>query len=388
MSVSASRAIGRDVESPGSDRGEVIGSPRLALVHEWLDLPGGAEQVLIEMIRAFPQADVWSLWNRAPAANLIPAHVQTSWLARTPLAGRKAVALPLMPVAWRTLPRRDYDVVITSSYALAHMAQFRGSRAHKLHYVHTPGRYWWAPEIDTRAGSSLATVPRALLRALDRRVARKYSAVAANSNATRERIMRSWGVDARVIFPPVDTEFFHPGAPESSLPFARYVLGVSRWVPYKRLDLVIAAAERAGIPAVIAGSGPMEVQLRRRAERSSVPVRFEVRPSRERLRDLYRGAEALIFPVHEDFGIVPVEAMACGTAVVGLDAGGLRETVEDRVSGRLVASADPASLVRGLSSLPSIDAGEQAARAERFSAARFRAELRAWVADECASGSS
>lgn len=355
--------------------------PRIALVHEWLDHPGGAENVLLEMIKTFPGADVWSLWNRGPARDLIQRQVQTTWLARTPLAGHKMASLPFMPLVWRTLPRRDYQVVITGSYAFAHTAKFRSIRPVYLQYIYTPARYWWLPELDGRIKSRAAAVPRSILRGVDRSLCRDHRWMAAISETTRERIRRFWGLDARVINPPVDTDFFIPGESESQSPFPEYILGFGRWVPYKRLDLVITVGEKLGIPVVIAGCGPMADQLRQAASAARVPVRIEQRPTRERVRDLYRGASALIFPTFEDFGIVPVEALACGIPVVGLAAGGLLETVEDGVSGRLADRAEVEELAAAFDGLPTVDPVDQAERAQRFSAARFRDQLRSWVAE-------
>lgn len=350
-----------------------------AIAHEWLDAPGGAENVLRQMLEVLPFADVWSLWCLSPARETISANVHTTWLSHTPIAGRKLAALPLMPFAWRTLPRREYDLVITSTYALAHTAKFRGSTALTMHYVHTPARYWWTPEVDSRAGGSASALPRWVMRQWDRKRGSQHRHVAANSAATRQRVRNFWGVDARIINPPVDTDFFTAGEVETELPFDDYVIGVSRWVSYKRLDLVIETAQQAGLPAVIAGSGPEEQRLRALAERVSVPVYFEHQPDRTRLRDLLRGASALVFPVHEDFGIVPVEAMACGTPVVGPAVGGLLETVIDGVSGVLTHGVDPSNLARGIAQARELQVDNITRVAERFSNGRFQEEFAAWV---------
>lgn len=367
--------------SPGAEPAAAVLGARIGIVHEWLDNPGGAEQVLREFLATFPNCEVWSLWNLPPARDQLDVDVRTTWLGRSPLAGHKAAALPLMPLAWRNLPAVDYDAVLTSSYALAHSARFRGFTGPKLHYVHTPARYWWTPGVDSRGASRAAAGPRAALRAWDRRMAREHRHVAVNSEATRARVRRFWGVDARVIYPPVDTEFFTPGPPDSPLPFDRYVLGVSRWIPYKRLDLVIETAQQLGVPAVIAGSGPMAEDLRAQAATTGVPVHFEVQPSKERLRDLYRGAEALVFPAHEDFGIVPVEAMASGTPVVGPAVGGLLESVVPGRSGTLVTETSPAALAAGVRQARDLRGSDLADAAAGFAAARFRVEMAQWLSE-------
>jgi glycosyltransferase involved in cell wall biosynthesis len=161
-----------------------------------------------------------------------------------------------------------------------------------------------------------------------------------------------------------------------------YLLGVGRWIRYKNFDLMIEIADRAGTPLVIAGSGPEEAALRRAAGRVRVPVTFEHRPSRERLRELYRGARALLFPAHEDFGIIPVEAMACGTPVLGARRGGLLETVRDGETGVLVEAADPGAYAAALPRVDALDRDRIAAHAGTFSTERFNGAVVAWLTEE------
>jgi len=211
------------------------------------------------------------------------------------------------------------------------------------------------------------------------KMSRHVHAYAANSAEVRDRIRRFWGRDAKVIHPPVDTEYFsrkpldEQGCPRD------YLLGVGRWIGYKNFDLMIEIADRAGVPLVLAGSGPLEAALRRAASKVGVPVRFEVRPERERLRQLYSGARALLYPAHEDFGIVPVEAQACGTPVIGLDRGGLRETVIDGETGFLVTGLDPASYVARLPAVDNLSREAIAKHATRFSRAAFDERVLDWL---------
>jgi glycosyltransferase involved in cell wall biosynthesis len=152
-------------------------------------------------------------------------------------------------------------------------------------------------------------------------------------------------------------------------------------VPFKNFDLTIAIAGATGLPLAIVGSGPEEARLRRMAAAAPVPVTFHAPPTRERLRQLYWGARALLFPAHEDFGIIPVEAQACGTPVVGLRRGGLLETVVDGETGVLVDSFDPRAYVPAVRAVDGLSAERIRAHARTFSAERFDTRMAGWIAD-------
>ncbi|MCW3840033.1 glycosyltransferase [Micromonospora yasonensis] len=354
----------------------------VALVHEWFGVTGGSEKVFGSIADLVPHAERFVLWKDRGVEE--PA-LRESWLARTPLRHNKAMALPLMPMTWRTLTRRRFDVVISSSHAFAHTVKLGPPETTRhLSYVHAPARYLWSPAFDSRGSSPLLALPRRALQAVDVRFSRHVHSYAANSREVQARIRHYWQRDAVVVNPPVDVTFFS-SAPAADRNQARdYLLGVGRWIPYKRFDLIIAIAEAAGLPVVIAGSGPEEINLRRLAERTGVPVTFEVTPSKERLRQLYWGAKALLFPVHEDFGIIPVEAQACGTPVIGINRGGLLETVVDGETGFLIDSADAAAFAAVLDRLDELDRDRVRSNASRFSEAAFAANFSAWVEDAVA----
>jgi glycosyltransferase involved in cell wall biosynthesis len=361
--------------------GQLLAGRRVAVVHEWYSATGGSEQVFRAIAELLPQATRYVLWAQDDV-DPEPLGLRQSWLGRTPLRRSKPLALPVMPLAWRTLDRSArYDVVISSSHAFAHTVRL-GSPEHTryLSSVHSPARYLWSPDFDARGAHPLLGAARSLLRRADLRLSRHVHAYAANSAEVRERIRRYWGRDAEVIHPPVDVDFFAtepPGAPATG---RDYLLGVGRWIPYKRFDLMIAIAEQAGLPLVLAGSGPEEQRLRRAAATSRAVVTFEDRPSRERLRELYRGAYALLFPAHEDFGIIPVEAQAAGTPVVGLRRGGLLETVREEETGALVDSADdPAAYAAAVKRVDGLDRAEIRRHAGQFSAHRFTERMTQWV---------
>ena len=359
------------------------GLGRMAVLNEWFEAIGGAERTLLAVMDAFPDAESFALWADADAQP--PARLRESWIARTPLRGRKALTLPVIPFVWRTQTRDRFDVVLSLSHSLNHAARLplTPGGAH-LSYVHTPARYLHLPQIDRRRRVGGRSAAVAATKFIERRTSRHVDSYAANSVEVRDRIRAFWDRDALVINPPVRTGFFTPAA--DPVPVARrsYLLGVGRWILYKRFDRMIEIAERAGLPLVLAGAGPMEAQLRAQAESAAVPVRFELRPSDTRIRDLMRGAAALLFPGHEDFGITPVEAQACGTPVVALARGGALETVVDGHTGALVGDDDPAAFAAALSRVEHLDPQRIRSNAQRFGTDRFAAQVRLWVRDTLA----
>ncbi|WP_425840209.1 glycosyltransferase [Microbacterium sp. PA5] len=355
------------------------------LVHEWLSPTGGSENVFEQLVRIFPGAERWCLWNASEGRF---ADVNETWLARTPLRGRKAAAVPLMPLVWRTMPRREAEWILTSSHAFAHQVRFGGaaSDAPKLVYAHTPARYVWAPEADSRGQGVVARTASALLRPVDRRRAGEAHAIAANSKYVADRIARTWEREATVIYPPVDTARFGPEpalTEEESqlldeLPDS-FVLGASRFVPYKRLEDAIRAGSVVDVPVVIAGGGPDEERLRAVAAEARVPVTFMIDPSHELLSALYRRATVLVFSPVEDFGIMPVEAMAAGTPVIVNVRGGAAESVVDGRTGAHVEGWQDAELAAAVTRAAASSAAACRARADEFSTRIFHREVDAWV---------
>ncbi len=359
------------------------------LVHEWIESSGGAENVLEAMARAFPDAGIRCLWNDAPH-RFAQRDVRETWLAGTPLRHHKAAALPFMLPTWRRL-RADADWMLVSSHLFAHHARLVGRDVPKYVYAHTPARYIWNPELDSRGDHVAVRAVATLLRRIDRRRAQEATAVAANSAFVRDRIRRAWNRDATVIHPPVAVEriMSRPdwrtevsgdaerrvldGLPE------RFVLGASRFVPYKRLDLVIEAAARAGLPAVIAGGGPDEARLRAAAASADVPVRFVTSPSTALLYALMQRAAVFVFPAVEDFGIVPVEAQAAGTPVVTGPVGGQVETYTPGVSGVTAEAADAGALASAIEYALSLAPFDPRTAVARFGDDVFLTRIRSFV---------
>lgn len=364
------------------------------IVHDWIEKHGGAEKVLEAVAGIFPDAPIYTLWDDMPS-RFPSGRVHQSWLARTPLRRRKHVALPLMPRAWRQLGDLDAEWVLCASHLFAHHARFDGAArdATKLAYVYSPARYIWNPELDARGDSGLVRAVAPVFRRLDRKRAVEPQSIASISHFVRERVEVAWHRDSHVIYPPVDVQLFADDSLdgltddekeylENYIP-QEFILGASRFIPYKRFDLVIEMGAAIGIPTVIAGSGPEESNLRAYARDNGRDVTFVIQPSLALLRELFRRARAFIFPAVEDFGIVPVEAMAAGTPVIARNIGGASETVLDGITGALVNNfADHAELraAFALSQTARVEACR--ARALDFDSSVFTERLTDWVATE------
>ena len=363
------------------------------LVHEWIAQAGGSENVLHAMSETFPEAPIQCLWNDS-VGRFDPSRVHETWLARTPLRRSKAVSLPLMPLTWRVLRDRGYDWALISSHAFAHHARFRGapSSFRRMVYVHTPARYVWTRAFDARGNNPLARVASRALRPVDRRRAREGAEFAANSDFVRRRIKAAWGVEARVIHPPVDVERIQSvsdwrteltseqARTLASLP-DEFVLGASRFIPYKRLEDVIRVGEAVGRPVVLAGRGPSAMDLAAAASAATVPVHFVDAPSAALLYALYQQTWLYAFPAIEDFGIMPVEAMAAGAPVLAQAEGGAAESVVPGETGALVRFDCPDEVRRGAEVAVATDPSDRIARAKHFQLSTFRDEIAAWVAE-------
>lgn len=363
------------------------------IVTEWIEPAGGAERVLDRFTELFPDADVLCLWNDAPERAL-GRRVRETWLARTPLRRHKALALPLMPVTWR-LPRGPRpDWLLVSSHAFAHHVRAGRGGVPKYVYAHTPARYLWAPELDTRGDGLAARLAAPPLRRIDRRRAQEATSIAANSRFVAERVARAWGREATVIHPPVDVSGIQSGGWRELLTDAEqrvldqlppdFVLGVSRFIPYKRLDTVIDVGETLGRPVVVAGSGPLEAELRARGSQARVPVTVLTGVGDVLIRALMDRATLFVFPPVEDFGIVAVEAMAAGTPVMANRTGGAGESVQEGTGGALFdpRSAEEARAAAELcAGLPRQSVADHA---RRFDSAVFDRSVRDWVAPDIA----
>lgn len=351
----------------------------VAVAHEWVSARAGSERVFERIAALLPSADLFALTVQPGIEIEASRDIGTTVLDRSWLRDRRAFTLPIMPAAWAHLRRSSptYDVVLTSSHAFARV--FGGRRSVHLDYCHTPLRLAWAPEIDARA--PLPEWVLGAIRRFDAHLARHVDSFAANSTFVRERIGRAYGKEARVIPPPVDVDYYADNSSSASVSQEPYGLAVSRFVPYKGLALAIRASHAARRRLVIAGSGSLEASLRQLAKDLDADVDFVISPPDDVLRSLYAQADYLLYPCIEDFGIVPVEAMAAGTPVISVNDGGVMDTVHDGRSGLLVNELTPVAFAQAISdgSWAELDRVEVSASVQRFNVAEFDRKLREWV---------
>lgn len=366
---------------------------KVALVHDWLNGMRGGEKVLEVLCELFPEADLYTLLYEK--GKVIPVitdrHLVTSFIQRLPGARSfYRYYLPLFPLAVKKLglEKGDYDLVISTSHCVAKGVTPPPGALH-LCYCFTPMRYIWALEKDYFGRGLKRWLAAPLLEALrrwDRRTAAGVNRFVAISRHVAERIRRCYGREAEVIYPPVNSDFFTPAPVKKE----NYFLIVSALVPYKRIDLAIEAFNRLQYPLRIIGAG---TELKKLSRRAASHIEFLGWQSDGVLRDHYRRARALIFPGEEDFGITPLEAMACGTPVIAYGRGGLTETVlpvgrdgARRASGLFFNDPTPESLagaVRQFEQLEgNFDKNFIRAEAERFSRDRFRSRIESFLREE------
>jgi glycosyltransferase involved in cell wall biosynthesis len=353
---------------------------RVVLVHDWLTGMRGGEKCLEPLCRRWPAARLLTLLHKPGSVSpaIEGTRVRPSFLNRLPRVDRYyRYLLPLMPFAagWRVT---DADLVVSLSHAVAKSARPPAGVPHVC-YCFTPMRYaWHMKESYFRATGVIGKVKAkaidlllSRIREWDRRTADRVTHFVGISNTVRDRIRDCYGRDAAVIYPPVDTDFYTP----SGQPREDFYLVVSALAPYKRFDLAVEACRRLGRKLVVIGSGQEFAKLKATA---GPHVEFLGWQPDEVIRDHLRRAKALLFPGEEDFGIVPLEAQACGCPVIGFGRGGLTETVRP-----LGETSDPTGVFFAEqttdAALEAIERFEDAAdrfdpRAARRQAVRFRRE--------------
>ncbi|GAB0117742.1 glycosyltransferase [Acidisoma sp. 7E03] len=365
--------------------------PRIAIVHEWLQVYAGSERVLEQLIQCFPDADLFAVVDFMPEkdrAFLGGRPVTTTFVQRLPGARRLfRHYLGLMPMAVEQLDLSGYDIVISSNHAVAKGVLTGPDQIH-ISYVHSPMRYIWDLQHQYLKQAGLGWGPKALyirwlfnrLRVWDHASAQHVDHFIANSRYIARRLKKAYGRSASVIHPPVDVNGFTRGAAKED-----FYLLAGRFVPYKRADLVVEAFRaQPHRRLVVVGEGPEGARVRAAAQ-SAPNIEFRGAVPKADLVDLMQRARAALFAAEEDFGIAMVEAQACGTPVIAFGRGGALDIVaeEGTPTGVLFAEQSVPAITEALAAFDRLadDMTPDACRtnALRFSEEHFRARMRAFV---------
>ena len=348
---------------------------RVALSHDWLTGMRGGERVLELLCRAFPSAPVYALFaDMARVSDEIRSHeIRLSPLQHIPGITRfYRNLLPLYPLAVRAQRPPEADLLISTSHCAAKALRTRPGTKH-ICYCFTPMRYAWTFREEYLGGSRMkalfARPALALLRQWDRKTASGVDHFVAISRHVQDRILRFYGREADVIYPFVDTDRCTPG----SEPHCGFDLIVSALVPYKRIDLAVEAYRRLGTPLLVVGTG---TEFQRMQHNLPPNVEFCGWKSDADILELYRKCRLLVFPGEEDFGIVPLEAQACGKPVVAFGRGGALETIREGVTGMFFSEQTPEAL----------ESAVRACAARRWNAASIRAHAMTFGPDRFVDG--
>jgi len=363
----------------------MVKKPKIAFVQDWLIDKGGAENVLEAMLELYPDAPIFTIIadpSGACKSICTGREIHQSFIARLPCAKKwYRYYLPLLPIAVEQLDLRGYDIVISSSHAVAKGIVTSPNQVH-ISYVHSPIRYAWdlqhqyLEEADLTKGlkSSLARAILHYIRIWDVRTSNNVDHFICNSRFISRRIQKVYRRQSTVIYPPVDVSGFVPGKVKKD-----FYLTASRMVPYKKIDLIVEAfSQMPEKKLMVIGTGPDFEKIKQKAG-PNVEIRgyqpFEV------LKEAMQQAKAFVFAAEEDFGIVPVEAQACGTPVIAYGKGGALETVTNG-TGIFFEEQNPQSLIDAIKrfeQLPPFNTEILRQNAERFSKQRFQSEFQFYV---------
>jgi glycosyltransferase involved in cell wall biosynthesis len=359
-------------------RADIIGSRSIALVHDYLNQRGGAERVLRHLADLYPSAPLYtSLYDERVAGDLVaPERVRTSFLQRLPGSSRYFRYLaPFYPAAFERFDLDAYDTIVSTTTAWAKGVRFRPDAIHVC-YIHTVSRFAFAYD-QYVGGFGLGNIAKPIVARLtewDRRAAMRPTAFIANSHNVAARVRKYYGREAYVAHCPVDVDRFVVGGGGGG-----YALVVSRLLPYKRIELAIAACDLVGLPLRIVGSGPARAQLEVAARGTRTSFLGAV--SDAVLRHVMADARVVLLPGEEDYGLVPLEANAAGRPIVAYGAGGALETIRPGITGEHFAEPTAASLAAVLRDLDPgrYDPSVLRDHAERFGPEPFKRRFAALV---------
>lgn len=315
--------------------------PKIAIVYDWLTTMGGAEPLLLELHKLYPDAPIYtSVYNKEAMPAFKDCDVRTTYLQKwlPKFIRYKHVLWPVLRAhAFRKLDLSEYDIIISSASAEAKAVKKRPDAVH-ICYCHTPTRYYWShyEEFKNEFNFGFLTpiirpfIPAFVgwMRRLDLEAIKGIDVFIANSTITQKRIKKYYGRPSTVVYPPVDIDRFTPPPKTERSGFVLW----GRHVPYKRFDIAIEACNQLKVPLTIIGSGPDTDRLKKLA---GPTIKFTGRISDEALANIAQHSKAFLFPNEEDFGISAVEALAAGTPVIAYAKGGALDIVEDGVTGIL-----------------------------------------------------
>ncbi|MGM0442124.1 MAG: glycosyltransferase [Elusimicrobiota bacterium] len=356
-----------------------------ALVQDWLTGMRGGEKVLEQLCEIYPDVPLYTMiHNKGSVSDTIEdREIVKSWLQHIPFGRRfYRYFLPFMPLLVKSLNLKKYDLVISTSHCVAKNVKSSKGGLH-ICYCHSPMRYIWdmfdhyfTPAKSMPVYLAMKLV-RPYLQFVDRWTSKNVDYFIANSQTTADRISRYYNRESRIIYPPVDTHYYTPGQGGRE----NFYLVVSSMVPYKKVDIAVKAFNRSGKKLKVIGSGPELNYLKKIAKGN---IEFFEWCEKETLRKNYRRCRALIFPGKEDFGIVPVEAMACGSPVLAYNEGGATESVVKGKTGLFFNRQSSENLNRVIRKFEKINFETETVRkrAEEFSQKRFKKEITEFIEEK------
>lgn len=353
---------------------------KIALVHDWLSNLGGAERVLVELHKIFPEAPIYTLFaNKKFISKYLPdANIVVSRLNSVPFINKLyKYFLILMPSTIESYDLSDFDVVISSSVIFS-KGLVLGLKTKHICYCYSPTRFLWDRHTDYENKSWQSNIGRHVLRIWDRQSADRVDTFVAISEHVKNRIKKYYRKDAKVIYPPLI--FSHRKTEIQSCDdqrFKDYFLIVSRLFPHKNIDIAIEAFNRLNLPLLIVGDGPQYKNLRSKIENKK--IKFAGFVPDEELPNYYQNCKAFIMPQEEDFGLTPLEAMSFGKPVLALRQGGATETILEGQTGEFFDDPIPEGLADGIRRLnenyKNYDPEFIISHALKFSPDKFRKEM-------------
>jgi len=365
---------------------------KVALVHDWLNTLGGAERVIIELHKIFPQAPIYTLFaDKKFIREFLPqADIRPSFLNSVPLVRKfYKYFFFLMPIAAESFDLSDYDLVISSSVNFSKGLILKPKTRH-ICYCYSPARFLWdrhtvySSQNDFGLTDWILRLSQHILRIWDRQTADRVDHFVAISEHVKNRIKKYYRKDAEVIYPPISITNYEVRIKGSEsnrntkyvIRNTDYYLIVSRLYPHKNIEVAIEAFNKLDLPLVIIGDGPDKKRLMNVAGRN---VRLLGYQDDETVREYYRGCKAFLMPQEEDFGLTPIEAMSFGKPVLALRNGGALETIKEGITGEFFDDPIPEALADGVRRLnenyKNYDAGVIKSHIGKFSTEEFRSRI-------------